>query len=143
MECDTKEQLLRKERHYNESIECVNKYRPIVSVEEKKEKEKEYKQLNKEAIVEQKKQYYNKNKEQISEQMKEYYNNNKEQAKEYYNNNKERYNNNNKEYRQLNKEKIAQYKKEYRLKQKQERQTAIEKAIEELHIAVERVPQEY
>jgi len=132
MECDTKEQLLRKERHYIESIECVNKYRPIVSVEEKKEKEKEYKQLNKEAIVEQKKQYYNKNKEQISEQMKE-----------YYNNNKERYNNNNKEYRQLNKEKIAQYKKEYRLKQKQERQTAIEKAIEELHIAVERVPQEY
>ena len=132
MECDTKEQLLRKERHYIESIERVNKYRPIVSVEEKKEKEKEYKQLNKEAIVEQKKQYYNKNKEQISEQMKE-----------YYNNNKERYNNNNKEYRQLNKEKIAQYKKEYRLKQKQERQTAIEKAIEELHIAVERVPQEY
>ena len=50
-----------------------------------------------------------------------------------------------KEYRQLNKTSIAlkdkQRKKEYRLKRKQEKQHQIEQAIEELHIAVETMPQ--
>ena len=37
VECDTKEQLLKRERHYIESIECLNKRRPIISSEEEKE----------------------------------------------------------------------------------------------------------
>jgi len=137
VECDTKEQLLKKERYYIESTKCVNKRHPITSIEEKKEQAKEYKQLNKEAIAEYSNKYYKEykqlNKEEIAEYQKEYHINNKEQIAERK-----------KEYRQLNKTSIAlkdkQRKKEYRLKSKQEKQQAIEQAIEELHIAVERVP---
>ena len=66
IECGTKEDLLKRERHYIESIECVNKNRPIISVEEKKE----YYNNNKEAIVEKKKEHYNNNKEQIAQYKK-------------------------------------------------------------------------
>jgi len=41
VECDTKEQLLKRERQFIETIECVNKCkRPIVSMEETKERKK-------------------------------------------------------------------------------------------------------
>jgi len=130
LECETKEQLLKRERYYIESLECVNKCkRPIVSVDEKKEKLKEYLINNKDKISQQKKEYNINNKEAIAEYKKEYRINNKEAIAECK-----------KEYRQLNKDKISQQKKEYRLKKKQEKQKAIELAIEELHIAVERVP---
>ena len=133
LECDTKEQLLKRERYYIDSIECVNKYRPIVSVEEKKEKmigiHKNWYKNNKETILDKAKEYQQINKDKIAERKKIYRNNNKdkivEKAKEYY---------------ELNKENIIQQKKEYRLKRKQEKQKQIEQAIEELHIAVERVP---
>ena len=119
VECETKEQLLRRERYYIESIECVNKYRPIVSVEEAKAKHKEYH-----------KEYRENNKEIKKDKDKERYESNKakhkERSKEYYNDNKEV---------------IIEKIKERRLKQKQQKQKAIEKAIEELHIAVERVPE--
>ena len=49
--CERKEQLLMRERHFMETIECVNKQRPIVSREERVEKQKEIK-----------KKYYEKNK---------------------------------------------------------------------------------
>ena len=117
LECDTKEQLLKRERHYIESTICVNKYCPIVSVEEAKERDsknmKEYYKTNKEEILQHKKEYYEKNKEYIKEK-----HNNVEIAL-----------------------KKKAYDKEYRLKRKQEKQQAIEQAIEELHIAVERVPE--
>ena len=55
--------------------------------------DKEYRQDNKEHLLEQHKQYYNNNKEHLLEQHKQYYNNNKvqitEQNKVYYNDKKE------------------------------------------------------
>jgi len=59
----------------------------------------------------------------------------------YYQLNKQAISEYQKEYNQLNKDKIALKDKEYRLKQKQLKQQAIEQAIQDLHIAVERVPE--
>jgi len=136
VECDTKEQLLKRERHYIESITCVNKRCPIISVEEAKEKSKEYYENNKELLLEQKKEYKQLNKEAISEQRKEYHNKNKAKIaqckKEWYEANKD----NVKEYHNKNKEKINEQQRERRLKKKQE----IERAINELNIVIEQVP---
>ena len=161
IECETKEQLLRKEREYIETLECVNKCkRPIISIDEKKEKlkeylinnkekkalrDKEYQQINKDKIKEYQKEYNKVNKEKRALRDKEYQQINKdkitERKKMYRNNNKDKIVEKAKEYYELNKENIIQRKKEYRLKKKQEKQQAIELAIEELHIAVERVPE--
>jgi len=46
--CNSKEELLKKEKEYMESIECVNKCRPFRTDEEKKEYGKEYYEANKE-----------------------------------------------------------------------------------------------
>ena len=124
VECETKEQLLRRERYYMETIECVNKHRPIVSVEEAKEYHKEYRENNKEKV----KEYYDVNKEVIKEQMKQYHKENKakhnERNKEYYKENKDKISQQKKEYRENHKEKIAlkdkQRGKERRLKKNNE-----------------------
>ena len=86
--CETKEQLLKKERYYIQKYKCVNKNIPITTKEEKKEKKKEYAINNKEQIEEYKKNYYVKNKELI----KEYREANKDVMKQYYESNKERIN---------------------------------------------------
>jgi hypothetical protein len=78
---------------------------------------KQYRQDNKEAIVEQKKQYYQANKIAIVEKSKQYYQDNKEAVDEY----KKQYRQTNKgalakkqkQYQQDNKETIAEYKKQY------------------------------
>jgi transcriptional regulator of heat shock response len=91
--CERKEQLHARERHFIESLNCVNKCIPGRTDKEyrenNKEKIKEYRDNNKEKI----KEYQQKNKEKINEQRKERYNqNNKEKIKEYYQNNKEKIN---------------------------------------------------
>ena len=123
--CENKQQLLRKEREYIDSLECINKYRPITTIEEKNEENKDnYKQYyntNKETILEKAKENYNTNKKTILEKAKEYYNTNKEtileKAKENYNNNKEtikdKIKDNYKQYYNTNKDKIKEQKKEY------------------------------
>ena len=149
VECETKEELLKRERHHIELIECINKRCPIVSVEEAKERnsknQKEYYNNNKEAILEKKKEYRNNNKEVILEYHKEYRQLNKEaileQQKEYRQLNKDKIALRDKEYYINNKDSIAQKQKEQQLKRKKEKQAEIDKAIEELHIAVERVPE--
>jgi len=78
-QCQNKQQLLRKEREYIDALECVNKRRPITSIEEKKEEMKEYNNTNKDKIKEYLKEYYNNNKDKI----KEYYNTNKDKIKVY------------------------------------------------------------
>jgi len=116
--CNTKEELLMRERFYIENNECVNKRIPGRTQKEyyQKNKEKlseqmkEYYENNKEQICEQKKEYRQKNKEKLSEKMKEYYENNKEQIseqrKEYYENNKEQISEQQKKYQQNNKDKL-------------------------------------
>jgi len=66
--CERKEQLLMRERHFIETMECVNKRRPIISREERVEYDKEYNEKNKEKI----KEYCERNKEKIKEINKEY-----------------------------------------------------------------------
>lgn len=103
--CERKEQLLQRERYLIENTECVNKYRPITSAEEKKKHHieycKEYYQENREQLVEQMKEYHQKNRERILEKDKEYYQENRERIIEQH-----------KEYYQANKDKILERKKE-------------------------------
>jgi hypothetical protein len=138
--CNSKEELHKRERHYIENNECINKIIPSRTTKEYyqeyknkiKEQQKEYYRLNKDKISEQqtnycetnknkiseqKKEYRRLNKDKISEQKKEYYRLNKdkilEQTKEYHQENKDKISEQKKEYRRLNKDKIKEYKKEY------------------------------
>jgi len=138
--CDRKEELIKRERHYIENFDCVNKVIPgrtpkeyyqdhkehlskksKIRYENNKEKiaekTKEYREENKEKIAEKKKEYCEKNKEKVAQRKKEYYQANKEiidkKNKINYEKNKEKYLKQQKEYGQKNKEKIAQRKKEY------------------------------
>ena len=111
--CKDKPELLRKEREYFDKYkkECkevfLNKYRPIVTEEERKEYKKDYQIKNKEKIKEYRektkevkkvkvKEWEEKNKDKIKENKKEYYGNNKEEIskkrKERYEKNKEEIN---------------------------------------------------
>jgi hypothetical protein len=57
--CNSKEELEKQERHYIESIECVNKHRPTRTY-------KEYAEANKDKIKQYKKEFYEQNKERYS-----------------------------------------------------------------------------
>jgi Iap family predicted aminopeptidase len=81
--CESKEELYRRERYWIETMECVNKVIPIVSFEEKKEKQKKWREQNKDKLVEDKKSYYVENKEHCDKKSKEWYNNNKQKYNEY------------------------------------------------------------
>jgi hypothetical protein len=74
--CETKEQLLRRERFHIESNTCINKFIPLRT-------KAEWYLDNKENIAEQKKQYREEHKEETKEYHKEYYLKNKEQQKQY------------------------------------------------------------
>ncbi len=70
--CLSKDELHARERHFIESVVCVNKLIPIRTKQEKKEHNKEYK-----------KEYHLKNREFISENRKEYFNANKDRKRLY------------------------------------------------------------
>ena len=91
--CERKEELIKRERFYIESIKCTNLTLPCCTKEELKEQKKQYRSNNKEKIAEKKKQY------QII---------NKEKIKQYYINNKEKIAEQEKQYRIDNKEKLAE-----------------------------------
>lgn len=71
--CETKQQLLWKEREWIENTDCVNKVVPIVTKEEKLSRFKEYNrdwyQKNKEKQNNYDKVYYAKNKEKINQRI--------------------------------------------------------------------------
>ena len=68
--CNSKEELLKRERWYIENNECVNKRIPGRT-------KKEYRQANKEKIAKKRKQYNEKNKAKMSEKSKKYREKNK------------------------------------------------------------------
>ena len=118
--CDTKLELEKREREVIENLKpTLNKQIPTRSL-------KEYREDNKEKIIEQNKQYRQDNKEKSKEYYKEYYQDNKEQLlekskeykKQYYQDNKEHYKEYMKNYREDNKEKKKEYMKVYRQKNK-------------------------
>jgi len=88
LSCENKQQLLRKEREYIDTLECVNKQSPFVSVEEMKQRLKTHYENNKEHIKKYKKEWGIKNKDKLKEKSKEYRQINKEEitlkTKEYY-----------------------------------------------------------
>jgi hypothetical protein len=75
--CETKADLLKRERVFIEGNECINYIIPGRT-------KKEYKQDNKEKIKEQSKQYKQDNKEKIKETNKQYKQDNKEKIKEQF-----------------------------------------------------------
>lgn len=79
---------------------------------------KNYKDLNRQQVLEMKRKYRQQNKEEVYIQQKDWYirhPEHKEHKKQYYQNNKKQISRRSKEYRQDNREKITKQKKEYRL----------------------------
>jgi exonuclease VII large subunit len=78
---------------------------------------KQYREQNKERILEQRKQYREQNKERILEQRKQHYEQNKERIlernKQYREQNKEHYREYFKQWREQNKERILEYRKQH------------------------------
>jgi hypothetical protein len=108
--CNSKDELLVRERYYFDIIECVNKCRPKSTIEEKKEQNNE--RVNKYRDN-------NNNKEKITLMNKKYRDNNKEKEsirhQKYHQENKEKI----KLYQLNNKDKKKEYDKQYRLKMKE------------------------
>ena len=94
--CESKTELHRRERHFIENLQCVNKVIPTRTY-------KEWCVDNKEKIVEQDKMYYQANKKHF----REYYQANKEQTKQYQEENKEHIKKYREAYYEKNKEQIA------------------------------------
>ena len=89
--CDSKEQLKSRERYYIENNPCVNKYVPGRT-------KAEYREDNRDQILEKNKEYYQDNKEKI----KEYRDTHKEHKAEY-----------DRDYREKNKDELLENKREY------------------------------
>ena len=95
--CETKDQLLSRERYYIENNDCVNKNIPSRTLKEyyqdNRDKIKEYYEQNKDKIIDYQKEYYEQNKDKIIDYQKEYNTKNKDKIidyqKEYYNITKE------------------------------------------------------
>ena len=135
VEANSKEELIARERHYIQSLNCVNRVVPSRTLteyyEDNKEyiadRQKKYNENNKEKIKINKQQYYIENREHFLEERKNYANNNvelmKERKKKYYGNNKDAILLYQKEYEKQNKERVAKYKHDWYLKNKEKQQT--------------------
>jgi hypothetical protein len=99
--CETKEQLHRRERHYIETMVCVNKIIPLRT----------------------QKEYYVDNRDKISAHVKEYYVDNRDEIsaykKEYRESNRDKINARDKEYHKSNRDKINARRRELRSLKKQ------------------------
>jgi len=107
-----KEELLVREAHYIQTLECVNKCIPGRTKKQYREDHKEEIKQYRDDHNDQIKQYYVNNKGKIAEQKKQYYKDNKdkmsEQKKQYYVDKKEQIKEHQKQYYVDNKEKIAE-----------------------------------
>ena len=138
-----KDELIAREKHYIQTMECVNRnvagrtkleyYRETREVSSIKKAE--YYQKNKEIIGKKKAVYRQGNKESISIKGSEFYQNNKEvilkRVATYTEKNKEDIAKKNAEYRKNNRELLAKRSADNRLKKKQDK---LNDVIEKLHI---------
>jgi len=69
--CQSRKELLLKERYYIENNNCINKELPIITKEEHKQYQKNYRDTNKEQAKIQKKEWYEKNKDRINKAKRE------------------------------------------------------------------------
>ena len=128
--CNSKEELNRREGHFQRSMDCVNKViagRTIAEYrEDNKEafaaRQKQYQEDNKEAISAYKKQYYEDNKEADAARVKQYREDNKEsiaaRQKQYREDNQEYISALYKQYQRDNKEKLNRYQRQYKQSKK-------------------------
>jgi hypothetical protein len=98
--CNSKDELLIKEKFHIKNNDCINKCKNLNRTEEDL------------------KEYYKEYREQNKNKIKEYREQNKDKMKEYYKNNKEKLLETQKEYTEKNKEKIKEYQKNYRKQNK-------------------------
>jgi hypothetical protein len=77
-DCENKEQLRVRERHYIENLDCINKLVPGRTREEIKDYQNKYREENKETMKQYNKKYCETNKEAKQIKDKEYYQLNKE-----------------------------------------------------------------
>ena len=96
--CNNRAELEKREGEYIRENNCLNK-----NISGRTPKE--WREDNKEKILEYKKEWYKNNKKKLAEQQREYNKNNKQKITEYQ-----------KEWRENNREKIAEQQKEYMLK---------------------------
>jgi hypothetical protein len=110
--CQSRDELTARERHWVETLQCVNRCLPGRT-------RKEYKEEHKEIITEWNKQYQEDNKEQIKEQRRNFREDHKEeikvQSKIYFEANHDKIKERGIAYYQANKEKICKANKEKRL----------------------------
>ena len=84
VECETKTELLTRERYYIESIECVNLRIPLRTYEESlKLRREQYSKCDKEARAKKRKEYYELNKDKMKAKNKLWREKNKEKTKQY------------------------------------------------------------
>jgi hypothetical protein len=101
--------LLERELYWIDIDEnCINKNRPWVSEDDKKEREKEWRKRNNEQLLQKAKEYYEQNKEKRKEYAREQAEQNREKKKEY-----------DKEWYEKNREKKKESSRLYRLKKKE------------------------
>jgi hypothetical protein len=120
--CNNKEELLKREREYIETLECVNKLIPIRDIEEKKTLQrintKEYCEENKPKILENKKNYRIENKDNLADKRKIYREKNKSNIVEYRNKNRGKILEYTKNYKIENRNMILEKSREYYLSRK-------------------------
>ena len=111
------EENISEEDKYKKEREWYEKYENLTNKCVPGRTTKEYRDDNKEKIIEYKKEYYVINKEKLSEQRKEYYEEHKEQIIKYIKEwglcNPEKVKENKKRYRENNKEKVKEIQKRY------------------------------
>ena len=76
--CESKDELYKRERHYIETLNCVNK---VIVSRTKKESNKAYQFKNKVKIIKYRKQYQDENSEKLKEVSKNYREENREKLK--------------------------------------------------------------
>jgi len=105
--CNSKEELLMRERYYYNMFDCVNQRKPIYLEGELCEYHKQYYSENADTIRENKKQYRIENADKISEYKKQYNIENADKISEYK-----------KQYRIENADTISEKAKQYKIKNK-------------------------
>ena len=119
VKCDNKEQLHKEERKHIEANVCVNHNMPL-------RKKKEYREANKDKILESKKKYYEITRDKQIEKSRQYREDNKDKIAENTKERRKKYTEVDKEkwleyarcYREANKDKINQRKRELRANKK-------------------------
>ena len=101
--CENKNQLHARERHYIETMECINRYIPTRTLAE-------WWQEHRDELLEQQKQYYQEHRDERLEYRKQRYNEHRDEILER-----------NKQYRQEHRDEIAEHKKQYHQDHRDER----------------------